>query len=231
MDHGGVRAERTPLTCFRLHAVLEGTPVTDFDDFIDLEIEGLREEQGPVAGPDFVAKIYLITTAPRAPGWADFVTQAFNTLTIPTHASTGALLIVRLSDHDDGYFAFTFGLMGRHLLRDDAPRRAYGLRTALNLIYPVGGGRAPGRVTAVDTTRRAAGVVRASRGCHHVPERVLILGRGRVGIQGTRRSGSELGGPWAPLQVASIRPARRQGPPTALGGPGPGWLPGRDLRS
>jgi uncharacterized protein (TIGR04141 family) len=163
MAEAGDQRQRIPLTCFRLHSVLEGKPVDDFDDFIDVESDGIRQEDGPVAGPDFEAKIYVLTTAPRAPGWAAFVAQGFDRMNVPISASTGALLIVHLLNEDDGYFAFTFGVMGRHLLRDDAPRRAYGLRTALNLIYPHGGDSGRGRVTAVDTTRRAAGVVRARR--------------------------------------------------------------------
>ncbi len=57
-------------------------------------------------------------------------------------------------------FAFSFGTVGRFLLRTDSYIRGFGLRAALNVIYPAEADPAT-RLRAVDTKRRAATTTRA----------------------------------------------------------------------
>jgi uncharacterized protein (TIGR04141 family) len=77
-------------------------------------------------------------------------------------ASTGAALILSLQPGDQ-HFAFTFGNLGRFLLKQEAWRRGYGLRAALNLIYPRSDGRSSGKLVAVDAKRRSATTMRSRR--------------------------------------------------------------------
>jgi uncharacterized protein (TIGR04141 family) len=57
-------------------------------------------------------------------------------------------------------FAFPFGMSGRFLLKPDVYERGYGLRTALNLIYPRSVEEAA-RLRAVDSKRHGASTVRS----------------------------------------------------------------------
>jgi uncharacterized protein (TIGR04141 family) len=57
-------------------------------------------------------------------------------------------------------FAFPFGSAGRFMLRNDVYARGYGMRTALNLLYPRGGDEA-GRLRAVDSKRRSTTILRS----------------------------------------------------------------------
>jgi uncharacterized protein (TIGR04141 family) len=59
------------------------------------------------------------------------------------------------------YFAFTFGPSGRHYLRDEAPIRGFGLKVALNLMYPnEEGGDEVERLIGFDAKRRTGERVR-----------------------------------------------------------------------
>jgi len=138
--------------------------VADFDQFVNLDSENEIHPFGPVRGTDFEAKLFTVVTPPHEPTWAPFLAEGFadphTSVEFPRTGSSGALLVLRL-DGDDTYFAFAFGFMGRHLLRDTAPERTYGLRTALNLIYPRDGSADPGKVVSVDATRRSSRVLRS----------------------------------------------------------------------
>jgi uncharacterized protein (TIGR04141 family) len=57
-------------------------------------------------------------------------------------------------------FAFPFGPTGRFLLRSDVYERGYGLRAALNLLYPRGSSSS-GRLRAVDSKRRSSTILRS----------------------------------------------------------------------
>jgi uncharacterized protein (TIGR04141 family) len=162
----GDRATVIPFSCYKLRSPSPAEDVADFDQFVNLDSENNEIRQfGPVRGADFEAKLYTVLTPPHEPGWASFLADGFTdppaAVEFPRSASSGALLVLRLEGDDAPYFAFAFGFMGRHLLRDTAAERAYGLRTALNLIYPRGGSADPGKVVSVDATRRSAGVLRS----------------------------------------------------------------------
>ncbi len=104
--------------------------------------------------------------SPHEPDWADFLRSRFGAdLWIPQTTSTGALLVVRLgADSSQTYFAFAFGVTGRHLLRSGAWERGYGLRTTLNLLYPHGHDDGnSGRIVGLDAKRRGAETVRSRR--------------------------------------------------------------------
>jgi len=133
-------------TCYRLRNEIDGAVVQDFDGYLAAEA-GAVEAYGPIAGDGFTSKLFVTSVPPRPPSWISFLDQGFTQADQwPTISSAGALLIVRVDQPALGYFAFTFGTMGRFLLRSDAHRRAYGLRTALNLMYPSGDATNPSRL-------------------------------------------------------------------------------------
>jgi uncharacterized protein (TIGR04141 family) len=155
-----------PFSCYKLLSVQPADGVADFDQFVNLDSDSNEVRQfGPVRGADFEAKLYTVLTPPHEPSWASFLADGFAdppaAVEFPRTRSSGALLVLCLDGDDIEYFAFAFGFMGRHLLRDTAAERAYGLRTALNLIYPRGGSADAGKIVSVDATRRSASVLRS----------------------------------------------------------------------
>lgn len=155
----------TPFSCYKLRLESPANDVADFDQFVNTDSENEIREFGPVRGRDFEAKLYTVVTPPHVPTWAAFLAEGFadppTSIEFPRTGSLGALLVLRLDGDDGPYFALAFGFMGRHLLRDTASERAYGLRTALNLIYHRDGSNDRGKVVSVDATRRTAGVLRS----------------------------------------------------------------------
>lgn len=151
------------LSCYRLRSEIEGVTVQGFDDYLGADVGNVKIH-GPVAGEGFAAKLFVTSVPPRQPTWISFVDQGFGPADQwPTISSAGALLLVRLDEPDLGYFGFTFGTMGRFLLRSDAHRPAFGLRTALNLMYPSGDATNPSRLRSVDSHRHDRSTVRARR--------------------------------------------------------------------
>lgn len=164
-------------TCYRLHETLNGRVPEDLDEYIDSE-EQEPAIYGPVDHDDFVAKLYINIGAPHLPSWAGIVRDGFgafaknkndtaevvgSSLQIPMASSVGAAIVVRLVP-EGSVFAFTFGVVGRFLLKHEAWRRSYGLQTALNLIYPrASDGGGTGRLVAVDAKRRAGEFIRSRR--------------------------------------------------------------------
>jgi uncharacterized protein (TIGR04141 family) len=152
--------------CYRLRNVVDGTPVASFDAFVDFEDREV-EQYPEIVGPDFEAKLFVLPGQPHDPRWLYFLRPQFPSLVVPLSSAPGALLIVRLPGASPDYFAFAFGTTGRYLLRDDAWQRAYGLRTALNVIYPEEDepedAAAPARLRGVSTKRRSGSTVRANR--------------------------------------------------------------------
>lgn len=127
-----------PLTCYRLRREVDGQGVQGFDDFLDREGHSIAEH-GPLPGPGFEAMLYVSTGSPASPKWATFLREGFVDLALPLIAGVSALLLVRVRFRGGGsweYFALTFGAGGRFLLKEGTYERGYGLRTALNLIYP-----------------------------------------------------------------------------------------------
>jgi uncharacterized protein (TIGR04141 family) len=148
-------------TLYRLHETIRGRPVQDLDDYIDSD-ESTSDIYGPVDMGDFIAKLYVRVGRPHVPGWARFVLAGFqDAAEMPVAASVGAVVVLRLKP--EGHtFAFTFGTTGRFLLRREAWQRSYGLKTALNLMYPAAAGTAvdESRLVAVDAKKRAGDTIR-----------------------------------------------------------------------
>jgi uncharacterized protein (TIGR04141 family) len=120
----------TSFTCYRLRDTLEGVAPTDLDDFIE------EDERPQIYGPrnmgDFIVKVYVSQNAPHRPPWEGFIRSGFEAIDdMPLVTSTGAAVVLALQP-ENLHFAFTFGTLGRFLLKQDAWQRSYGLRTALN---------------------------------------------------------------------------------------------------
>jgi uncharacterized protein (TIGR04141 family) len=148
-------------TCYRLRDSLIGVTPTDLDDFIE------DDEQPQIYGPqnmgDFTAKLYISQNAPHHPSWEGFIRSGFEAIDdMPLVTSSGAAIILAVQP-ENLHFAFTFGTLGRFLLKQDAWQRGYGLRTALNLIYPRDDSGNSGKLVAVDAKRRSGTPMRSRR--------------------------------------------------------------------
>jgi uncharacterized protein (TIGR04141 family) len=135
----------------------------DFDDFVEAEGSGVETSQ-VAEWPDFSAKAFVLRPQPHRLPWGPFLQSGFPELTVGSSASVSAVLVIRVGSPAEAaaqWFAFTFGPTGRFLLRRDCFARGYGLRTALNLIYPRSSSGGP-RLRAVQSKRRSEQVVRAS---------------------------------------------------------------------
>lgn len=152
------------LTCYRLKTLIDGRQPSSVEDFLDPD-NGDLQTFGPVQGRNFSASLFMGPSLPREPGWMGFLRTGFDELPTRRTSFLAAVLIVRLGRRSSGsLFAFPFGGGGRFLLRQGAWDRGYGLRTALNLIYP----RATDldeatRLVSVDTKRRGGDTVRSRR--------------------------------------------------------------------
>lgn len=126
------------LVCFGLKSHLGTVPVSDFQDFVDLDnwsgAPVRRVEVPSETGVDGV--VFLIQSVPREPDWASFIREGLGEeVRISSTPTPGALILVRVSvESESRYFAFTFG-SGRHLLRTDSYHRRFGLRIALNAVF------------------------------------------------------------------------------------------------
>ena len=150
------------LSCCRLKPQIEGRDDPDFDDYISTQAD--LSTVGPVAYPDFEAKLYYASSPPRRPSWGTFIEDGFEaSIDWPFGQSTSALVIVRIETRQQKhYFAFPFGPVGRFFLRDDTYQRVYGLRTALNLMYPIGPVPGSGQgLRTIDSKRRGATLLRS----------------------------------------------------------------------
>ena len=154
--------ELISLTCYRLLDVIDGEAATRLRDFVDEEYEERVTETGPIPFTDFEASIFVVTSRTHQPGWAGFIRSGFPDIGFLDVTSTGALVVLKLNDNTDGYFAFAFGTLGRYMLRMDGTHHGYGLRTAINLIYPKASDDS-GRLVSVDATRRGESIIRSRR--------------------------------------------------------------------
>lgn len=150
------------LNCYRLRSQIGGVDVEDIHQVVD-EGDLSYTEYGPFAGRNFSAHVLVTDNTPHPPRWASFVRAASTDIDIPQSNSPGALVLLEVPQ--DGAllrFGFAFGVLGRFLLANNSYDRGFGLRTALNLIYPDGattGGS--NRLRSVDSKRRGPIIVRA----------------------------------------------------------------------
>lgn len=144
------------LTCYKLVDWKE-----NYDDYIDTENHEVQR-YGPISQPEFEAMLYISSSSAHMPPWIQFISSGFGSISVPPIASSGSVLIVRIEPGPEfQLFAFTFGNLGRHLLRDYKWQRGYGLRTALNLIFPRGTSDEDlSRLIAVDTKRHSKEIMR-----------------------------------------------------------------------
>lgn len=152
------------LTIYRLS---EPSGAVDFDSFVQFPTTEKRQEQ-TISTAAFEAKLYVRPLDSKPPTWAPFLDEAFGNFPIQQGAAPSALLLLRLKGQQTAatkkygpYFALPFGPTGRFLIKGDRIVRGYGLRTALNLIYPKKTGSASARLRAIDSKRHGATVMRA----------------------------------------------------------------------
>jgi uncharacterized protein (TIGR04141 family) len=154
------------LMAYRIRRIVDGHPVTDFDDVIDPR-EFNVTPYGPITGNGYIAKAYVINDQPPNIPWVQFLQGGFPDLQARMGRSPSSLVVVKVPQAMPGrkhvpdlMFAFAFGPAGRHLLRGNSYERGYGLRTALNLIYPKLSSDLP-RLREIDSKRRGSTIVRA----------------------------------------------------------------------
>jgi uncharacterized protein (TIGR04141 family) len=151
------------LTVFRLHDKLAGKAVTDLADYIDREkkvkVHRLKDRY------PFEAKLFVANPEIKSPPWVEPLEKGFGTLSeIPDSVSNSAILILGVpSNGVERHFAATFGF-GRYLLRPGSVERNYGLRVALNAIYPSHSRRSDfNRLRSVDSKTVASNTARTRR--------------------------------------------------------------------
>lgn len=151
------------LTIYKLRSRLDGQTVKGLAEYVDVAGKTVST-YGPVQGPGFEAILYVSDVPPHAPRWGTLLREGFGEdVKIPSISSAGALLLLAV-DFKDGprHFALPFGTNGRFLLRQAAPEIAFGVRTALNLIYPSGTPPESGsRLIGVDSKRHGLETVRS----------------------------------------------------------------------
>jgi uncharacterized protein (TIGR04141 family) len=157
--------EFSALTVFRLRDVIAGKPVNELDDFIDKSKKpsshNLRSQFG------FQARLFVASPDIRRPPWLEFLEPGFGRLgQVPDSVNNSAVLVVRVKrGKRDCHFAFTFGF-GRFLLRSGSFDRNYGMRVALNAVYPKRdrkGDMDPNCLRSVDSKTVAANTLRTRR--------------------------------------------------------------------
>ena len=131
----------------------------DFDSFVEPDEDGQLFRVGPIARDDFVAKLFFTDRPRRTPPWLSFVNEGFpDALRWQGSRGLSALIIINADPQGAGqHFALAFGQGGRHLLRNDAYDRRYGLITALNLIT---GGEGQPQLREFDTIRHRQSILR-----------------------------------------------------------------------
>lgn len=154
----------TALTCYRIRPGRVGPGLVGLDEIVDVEDKTVLTSEVLLDG-DFESRLYVLDNAPQTVSWSPFVRSGFADAVIGQAFGPSALMIIRLlrevpESPTDQVFAFSFGSAGRFLLKPDCYRRGFGLRTALNMIYPTDADPAS-RLRAIDTKRRAATTTRA----------------------------------------------------------------------
>jgi uncharacterized protein (TIGR04141 family) len=154
-----------PLSIYALRT--NSTAPDDFDAVIDREDREL-DEYGPFEFGDFNAKLFVTISDPAPPAWLTVLQEGFGLLSIPSVPSLGAVVILHLKDKDRTAFALPFGPSGRFMLRSTSYQRGYGLRFALNLMYPKGSDpKDAAKLSALGTKRHGERVRRSRQQVSH----------------------------------------------------------------
>lgn len=82
-------------------------------------------------GHETIGDLYVKLSRAKPPGWGKFFTDYIDAKDLGKANSTGAVLIVRVSER---WFAVTFGQTGRYLLEPECWEERFGLLVALNSI-------------------------------------------------------------------------------------------------
>lgn len=150
------------LTIYKLRNPFEGLPVQDFDRYLAQGREPDAYETIDIPGGE--AKLYIWTSRARSPRWEGFLRTGWD-VDLPTREPVGGLVIVKVRiNRRDHYFGIPFGSTGRFILDQAAIERSFGLRTALNLMYPRSLGSSEEdatRVLGLDAKRRGRDVMRS----------------------------------------------------------------------
>lgn len=154
----------TSLTLFRLRDRVAGKPVNQLRDFID---PAKKTSAHSLRGTyDFLAQLFVAPRDEGPPSWLEPLKSGFGALTeIPDSISSSAVLIIHTKRSGrDLHFAATFGF-GRFLLRPGSFERNYGMRVALNAIYPRRRGERidPERLRSVDSKTVGPNTLRTKR--------------------------------------------------------------------
>ncbi len=150
---------------YRIENEIDGKPVQGFNDAIK-EPEGLSAFDLP-DGFGFAARLFIAPPKKSQPPWRAFLEPAFGTLDqVEESVVNSAVLVARIQyEGQDCYFALPFG-SGRYLLRSNCCTWNYGLRVALNAMYPLAApdnGYDPARVRSVDSKTIASNVIYTRR--------------------------------------------------------------------
>lgn len=153
------------LTVYRLRNEIGQGSVTSFGDFIDPKKKATRHQLKDRF--DFNAELFVSPPDEKSPGWLEPLKIGFDGLDeIPDSVRNNAVLIISVKRGKQMlYFAITFGF-GRFLLRPGSIERNYGLRVALNAIYPKhskGQKLDPERLRSVDSKTVAQTTLRTRR--------------------------------------------------------------------
>jgi len=123
------------LRIFLIETKIDGKVVSDFEFILGDQRDESRErtEYSLEGDFDFDAKLYVLEPSTNTPVWADFLRDSVvPALELADTVSHSAVLLIHTGGH---YFALTFGA-GRYMLKPNSIVRRFGLRTALNIIYP-----------------------------------------------------------------------------------------------
>lgn len=156
--------KRIALTIYRIRETIGGKPVAKFEDAI-ANPDALTAHD-LIGDHDFEARLFVAKSSEKQPPWVDFLEPGFGELTeVADGVTNSAVLIAKVKYYKDRFFALTFGF-GRNLLKPNSFEPNYGLRVALNALYPITGltgEPTPARVRRVDAKTVAANTLRTRR--------------------------------------------------------------------
>jgi uncharacterized protein (TIGR04141 family) len=152
------------LHCYRIRDGIGDHTLHDLSRLVDATDRQVTYF-GPVEGDGFVAALAVAEVVTQPPEWVGFVRQGFTDVQATQQRSISSVLFVAVTvGRHRPLFAFTFGQGGRFLLPDDIYDRGFGLRCALNIVYPrIAGPDDPGRLKGVASKWREEATLRSER--------------------------------------------------------------------